>query len=52
MQFTRTFEERLSGNYHDIFAREAVLAVGGISMCSYGFSIEKQLKSDIQEEAS
>ena len=46
-----TFEERLSGLRHDIFTSETVLVVG-IGTHFYGFSIEKQLKPDIQKEAS
>ena len=48
-----TFEERLSGLKHDIFTSETVLVVGiGTHTHFYGFSIEKQLKPDIQKEAS
>ena len=36
----RTFEERLCSFWHDIFVREAFLAVG------IGISMDSQLKSD------
>ena len=51
MQFIRSFGERLSSFYYDIFAREAVLAVG-VNLHSYGFLAEKQPKPNIQKEAS
>ena len=47
----KNFWRRLSGFGYDIFAREEVLAVG-ISLFFYGFLIEKEVKPDIQKEAS
>ena len=51
MQFIRTFRERLSSFYCDIFVREVFLVVG-VAPYFYGFSIEKQPKPDIQKEVS
>ena len=51
MYFIRTFKERLHGSECDIFAREAVPAVG-IDQNFYGFVIKKQSKILHQERSS
>ena len=46
METIRTFEERLSGLYHDTFATEAVLVVG------IGIHMGSQLKSSLKLKTS